>query len=648
MAEKDAKVRLNLAASGFLTQLQQLRKASEEFENAVEGIGDEGEKTSKKLSTIGQVGKAAFGGARQSLAELGSTLKSAALSVATLGGALSAAASAKSGMDLVKTYRDLAVQIRAGGDEAATWQTVQSSIEGTAQRWKRGNAEVAESYKALWQEVGDAKFAAAGIESAARAARAGYGPMNALTGVVGSLNESFGIDAAGIDEALASVISLTNKGGTNIEELGDKLGLLGATAREAGFNGKEGLEKILAMVNLADGVAKKPLKAVGKLFETLIDPDKLMKIGKDLKIGLIDKSTGKPFKHALEMIIAKSGGKQEVLAKLFSGDELKMTTEFGKTFSKAFEAATGDTQAKTKAGLDALAESFAGAAKSTLSASTVDAEAKKRLADQDAQIADAMRKLEIAFTKPEMVAGLTKLAEVAPKVAEALAKLLGMAGDSPKTAAAVAVGAVALKGALPGALAAGAPALGKAALGGLAKLGGGAAGTAGAGATAAGAAAAAGVVAAGVGGYVAGSYAADAIVGGRIATKNKSALGLSDATMDAKFAREHGSEQQKREAAAALRRQISEARKTDGGFGGALDSIYGFGGSSSNKKQRDKASKELDALEKSFGKGGIAGERVAASLNRAAEAAEKMSNSFNRFDGTNGMSPAPTNMSGSG
>lgn len=650
MAEKDAKVRLNLAASGFATQLQELSKFATEFEKALGGIAPAADKAEKKLGSFGQIGKAALGGAKQSLSDLGSTLKNTLVMAGTLGGALSLGAAAKGAMDLVKSYKDIANSIEAGTGAAMSWKEVQSAVEGTAARWKQSNTSVTESYKRLWDEVGDAKFAAAGIESVSRAARAGYGSMSSLTEIVGVLNEKFDVSSAGIDDALASVIALGNKGGASVEQLGEKLGILGASAKEAGFTGENGLKRMLGMLNMADNVTgnfRKSMKAVTGIFDTLVDPEKLKNIGKELKIGLVDKHTGKPFAHALEMIIGKSGGKQEILAKVFSGEELKLVTQFGKDYSKAFEATKGDIQTKTRAGLAAYNEALEQASKSTMTASKVDDEAKKRLADQDAQISDAMRRLEIAFTNPKMVDGLTKLAEVAPKVAEALAKLLGFALDHPKSAAATVVGGTILKGALPAALAAGGKALFKKLLG------------AGASATAAGTEAAAGgagaSTAAEIGG--AGAFAGVAIpaaivaagvglgYGARQLDKRTDDLDKTYDAMGMPVTADMATSGDDQRAAAKARAGMRQDP-------GALPGVFDWAPKGTPQGQQSKAAKDTGELTASLKKGGTAAGRVADVFDRLTASAERMDRVFSKFgdpggDGSNGLPPNPGNGSGS-
>jgi hypothetical protein len=660
MAEKDAKVRLNLAASGFATQLQELQKHAAAFEKELGQIAPAADKAEKKLGSFGQVGKAALGGVKQSLSELGSSLKSTLTQAATLGGALSLGVAAKAGMDLVKTYRDIANSIEAGTGAATSWKDVQSSIEGTAARWKQSNGDVAASYKKLWDEVGDAKFASAGIESVARAARGGYGSVAALTDIVGVLNEKFEVPASGIDDALASVIALGNKGGANVEQLGEKLGILGATAKEAGFTGEAGLRRMLGMLNSADNVTgnfRKSLKAVTGIFDTLVDPEKMKNIGKELKIGLVDKKTGKPFAHALEMIIGKSGGKQEILAKVFSGEELKLVTEFGKTYAKAFESTKGDIQTKTRAGLAAYNEALEKASKSTLSASKVDEEAKQRLADQDAQITDAMRKLEVAFTDPKMVAGLTKLAEVAPKVAEALAKLLGFAVDHPKTAAGALVGGTVLKGLAAGAL----PAVGKIALkflkGGAAAAEGAAAAGAGTGAAEASGAGAAAET--GAGAAVAGVAIPAAIVtagiglayGARQLDKRTDDLDKTYDAMGMPVTTDMATSGDEQRAAKRARANMLTAP-------GALPNAFDWAPTASSapaatpaQQPAGRAQKEMVQLEQSSKKASTAVERTASMFDRLATSAERLDSILNRTSsgdpGTNGLPGTPGNQSGS-
>jgi hypothetical protein len=665
MADRDAKVRLNLAANGFLTQLQQLQAAAKDFEKAVEGVGDGGEKASKKLGAFATAGKAGLGAMKSSLSELGSSLKSTLTQVATLGGALSLASAARGSIELTKTYKDIAYAIHAGTGEAMSWQTVQKQIEGTAARWKRGNAEVAESYKALWDDIGDAKFAAAGVESVARAATAGAGSVGALTTVVGQLKEKFDIGSGAIDDTLATLYSLTNKGGANMEQLGDKIGLLGASAKEAGYGSADGMSRMIAMLNIADGVTgnfKRNVKSVTSIFDTISDPDKLKAAGAALHTSFIDQQTKKPFKSALEQILKKTGGKQEVLAKIFQGDELNLMVEFGKTYAKAFDQTKGDIKTKMAAGIAAYNEKLKEQSTAAFRAADMDKQAKERLADADRQMADAMRKLEVAFTSPKMVDGLMKLAEVAPKVADALAKLLGFAVDHPKSAMAAVVGAKVGSAVLPAVagslMSAGAKGLWKTIAGRVAGAGASAA---------AGAEGAAGAAAAGVGGTAAAGVAAvlgtAAAIGlpiaagaGYLTYKNEENKvkgrrrrdGTMQSITDVSMA-DTPEEYDKHRAESERRNALTEIRKM-----GVAQTLDRYGASPTAAQAPAKVAANtatsLHALEKSLHKGSASGDKAAHSLSRFAAEADRVSGILSKFggpDGSNGLPPAPGNQSGS-
>lgn len=665
MADRDAKVRLNLAANGFLTQLQQLRAASEEFEKAVEGVGAGGEKASKKLSAFGTAAKAGLGAAKTSLSELGASLKSTLTMVGTLGGALSVASAVRGALDLKQSYKDIAFGLQAGTGAAVTWQSVQTQIEGTAGRWKQSNKDVASTYGELATRMNDAKKASAATESIAKFALAGIAPMQTLTRIATSLTEQFKIKPEGLDDGLAQVVSLARKAKMPIEELEPKMQQLGATAKTMGMEGSAGLQKMMGMLVLAAGTGKNTRQTfteITDLFAKLSDPSFLKDIGQKMHLKL--DNHGAPKDHVMEMIVAHSGGKHEELAKFFSGADLNLVTAFGAVYKKAADATKGDLQAKTHAGLAALDEAMKAAGKSEFQAADVDRQAADNAQDAHAKIQEALNKLEVAFTKPKMIDALEKLADVAPKVVDALAKMLGFAVDHPKTAAAVVVGAKVGSAVLPAVagslLSAGGKALWKMIAGRAAATAATTAATA-EGATAAGGAGAAaggaGIGAAALAALPVAITAAGALYTGhkinqRMGTKGQDLFDLSQATEGARLAM-GGSEGQRRSAAKELRERLAASRKTghsalDDIFGGVASTITGT--RDANKSARGKAEQQLQALEKSFGKGAVSGDRVAAVMNRVADSAERMNAVFDKFGGpagSNGLPPAPGNESGS-
>jgi hypothetical protein len=384
-------------------------------------------------------------GAGNAMKDLGSTLKTGIKTVATFGGAFSFGTAIAQGMSLQKTYKNLAFAISAGTGQAVKWTDVQRDVEATAKRWSQTNADVAQSFGALFEETGDADFARKAVEEVALASRASGKDMSVLTGIVGTLNEKFGIGADAMRSTLATVLQMGNKGGVSIEDMSEKLGLVGATAKLVGIQGEEGFAQIVGMLNTADDVTgnfKKGLAAVNGVLEQMADPDKLKAMEKVLGGGIkLRDKKGMPTPDALSKIMQATGGKEGQLAKLFSGEPLKLITAFGKKYQAAFASTEGDVKAKTKAATMAFEKSLKESGKATLSAAKIEEEAKKNLEDPQARLNEAMNKMAAEFSKPQMIDALKKLAELLPKMAEKMAQLVDFAMKNPKLAAAMAGGA---------------------------------------------------------------------------------------------------------------------------------------------------------------------------------------------------------------
>jgi hypothetical protein len=454
MATRDAKVRLNLAAAGMASQLQQLVKQSKELEQAVEEIGDGAAKADRKVSGLFTAMKAGGAAARGTLADLGGHLKNVLGMAATLGGSLSIGAAMKEAQDVTAAYKDLAFALRLGTGEAVSWQHVQGEVQTVADRWKRSNKEVAATYAEIFSATGDLEFSRKAIDSVAMAATASGKSVQTLGNIAGTLREKFNIGADGIDNALATVLELGNKGGVSVEDMGEKLGIVGASAKMLGLEGQGGLQKIVGLLNIADdatGSFKKSLTATTGLLEQMADPEKAKNIKKALGVDVLDKS-GSMKGDAIERILAKTKGKKEELAKVFGGEERKLLVALGSEFSKAFEATEGDVKTKTAAAIDAYRKSLEEAGKATFTGADAKAEAEKRLGDSQRKMQDAMNKFVMAFEKPQMIAAMDRLAESAPALADGLAKIVSFVSKNPLSSGALAVGGMAAGSFLKGAV----------------------------------------------------------------------------------------------------------------------------------------------------------------------------------------------------
>lgn len=665
MAEKDAKVRLNLAASGFLSQLQGLQKASKEFESALGGIGAASEQTSRKVGAFGSAAKAGIGAAKTAFSELGASLKSAIGMVATLGGALSVAGSVRGAVELTKSYRDIAFGLQAGTEKAVTWQAVQTQIEGTADRWKQSNKSVASTYKEMAERMNDAGKASEATEQIAKYALAGIAPMEQLTRITTSLTEQFGIKPAGLGQGLAEVVALAHKAKMPIDELEPKMAQLGATAKSMGLQGAEGLQKMMGMLVLAAGTGKNTRQTfteISDLFAKLSDPSFLKDIGTKTHMKLDDHGT--PKKHVLEMVIAHAGGRREELAKLFSGADLQLVSSFGAIYKAAADKTNGDLSKKTHAGLDALEAAMKEAGKTSFDDSQVEKQAAANRAEAGASFTAAMNKLESAFTKKEMIEAIDKIAEKLPQLAEAIAKMLGWALEHPKEAVALGVAAKVIPAVVPAI----AGSLGMSAIKGIAKrVGARGAVTAAETAAETGGAEVAGAGAAGAAGTAAGAGAA-AVAGAAAAIGIPIAIGAGYLTYQSEQNKVGG--RRKRDGTMQSVTDISQPNTPEQydammakerqreALSNGVTSImnkFGGGGSSNGSGSSDsggkKANDSVDAFVRSIKSGSSAGDKVATALERAAVAANQLADNMSKIgdpSGTNGMSPAPDNNSGSG
>lgn len=593
MADRDAKVRLNLAAAGFLSSMQQLQKSSQEFGNAVEGIGGAAEKSSRKTSAFFSSMKAGIGGARTAVSELGGQLKSTLMMAATLGGAVSLGGAIHGAQAATSSYKDLAFAIRVGTGAATSWQDVQKDVEATSGRWKRSNKEVQESYAGLFSETGNQDFSKAAIDAAGQAADATGKSMQTWSDIAGTLNEKFGIGGANINDSLASVIELTNKGGATAEELASKLGLVGASAKLLGMTGEEGLKRVLAMTNMADdsaGTLKQKFGAVSNVLEQMADPERLKQIEKALGVKLTD-SKGGARADAIERIIAKTKGDEGLLRKAFGSTEVKLVASMAKPFVDAFAAAKGTVQQRTAAALDAYGKALEQAGKTTYDGAALQKDATDRLSDAPRNIAVALNDFQKVFERPEMVRAVDQAAAAAPKLAGVLADIVGFATNHPLLAGGAVVGGVAAKGAA-GAVITKVSESAMERAGDLlsanlakpdkwttmGKLAG-----------------ASFVAAAAASGWMIGKAIADYLLD----SDNQKQENLNDAASTAESMVKHGTgtPEQRKQAAAALRAQLDASEEGPGLYTQAMGGLSGEDATAAWRKSRDNALDQLRSLE---------------------------------------------------
>lgn len=402
MATREAGVRLTLQNQGFKR-----------------GMADVEADTKRRASSMGNALRSSLSdGAKGGLNALKSAFSAVKSTIFTLGGltgAIGVGALIRGAITMESKYRQLAFAIKAGTGASVDFRTIQKDVEATALKTGQTAEDLAGVFGAVFQETGNAEFARDTLKSIATAATATHAPVEQIGAIAGTLNEKFGIAAGEIDSALATVIGLGNKGGISIADMGERLGQVGAIAKEAGLEGRDGFEKIVGMMNLADnatGNLRKGISAVQGLFTELGDKTSRTKVAQAL--GISPAALKGDATKMIETILAKTKGDKDKLAKAFTGETLKLIVDLGKQ---------GDLKA-------ALAD----ASKSAISFAEIQAEAAKEMETADKKFQTALEKMKQAFSKPEITEALTKLADVLPAFADMMASVVGFAAKSPVAA----------------------------------------------------------------------------------------------------------------------------------------------------------------------------------------------------------------------
>lgn len=450
MAEREARVRLSLVAGGYLGGLQQVGQQTHSL-------------TSKLKSGWADFGKQA--GA--SILNLTKQVAGLAATAAGIGGAFSAAGALRGAVQMQSTYRDLAFAMSRATGKAVEWTKVQREVESAAAATGRTSEELADAFKSVLAETGDADLAGKSMKAIGTLATASGRSVSELSSVAGALNDKLGVTAAEMPDALSAALDLANKGGIGFEDLTKAIHLTGASARAAGMTGTEAFSQLVAMMNKggdALGSTKKGLSAIVQVMDQMADPGKQKALKVAFGVDVKDKGGNlKDTQKILGEIFSKTGGKREALAKVFGGEQLKLVTELGKPFREAFEKTGGDLKTKTAAGLEAFNDSMKAAGKSGFSFAQAQEEAKKRMEDDPMRkLAKAAETWNQAFAKPEIIAGMNSLATSVPRLATGAASVVAfftanpfkglglvVAGAVAKDIAAAKIGEI-IKGALTG------------------------------------------------------------------------------------------------------------------------------------------------------------------------------------------------------
>ena len=436
MAEKAASIKVNLKGDQAKSEIRGLK------DDTKRAAGEMGSALQGALSTGLKGGTDALKGAF-------SSIKSVVMSIGGLVGGLGVAEITKQALEANSKFGDLSFGIRAAGGSMKDAATIQKQLQKGALETAQDSFKMVDAFEGIRRETGSLDYARGSIDTVATAARGAHKDLGTMAGVAGTLNEKFGITAEELPDALADVVGLSEKGGVGFEDMADKLGLIGAFAKEAGLQGRAGFGQMVGMLNLADnanGSFKKGITAVGGLLEQLGNNVGKNKIGAALGISM--KDLGGNAGQQIEAIMKATKGQKAGLEKAFGGEQLKLLVDLGKTYGAAFDSTKGDVKTKTAAAVGAVRDAFESAGKSTLTFADIQKEAASEMNEAPQKLAQAKEKLLQAFSSDKVQAAINKIIDKLPALADFIAKIVGMVADNPAAAGAAALGGTFAKGAI--------------------------------------------------------------------------------------------------------------------------------------------------------------------------------------------------------
>lgn len=658
MAERDAKVRLNLSAAGFTTAMREIERQAKTLADEIEDIGEAGDKADKKLSPFLASMKKGLGAAKSSLTDLGSSIKSTLGQVVTLGGALSLGGLVHGAVELSDRYGDIAFNVNKIPGNLETAATVQRDIETAAANTKVRIADMADAYERVFKATGDLAFTKASLEAIGTVATATGEKVEDIANAAQLLQRKFKVTAEELPEALARFIEKTGVGGKGLDELSNRFALMAGEASEAGLRGVEGVSALLGIMNQLDSaVGEKADPALKMLFQTLKSGTSQLKtLAKEggIKFDVDDSAFDK-----LQKIIASPRARRAA-EQILTGDARVVFDELARPFDQAVQQAkeAGKTGKELReAGIAAFERNLAEASRSAMTFAQIQRAAEEAGSGPNEQLNDALNKMQQAFTRPEMIAAIEKLAQLMPRIADGMASLLEFAVENPVLAGAGVLGVKAggaMAGSIAGDLASGlagamrdrAVQVGKPVAEAIATA-------AAAHPKWATAGKAIGVAAAALIGFEIGK----SIVDSRIDEKTKIQGDLTTAGAEAHAAALTGDRERMERARDTLKERIEAAKKDRGGV---IDTLIGGAATfvdpnfvAPEQKMIISAEADLRRLNEALRKSSEGGGKAGDAMDKTARAAERLANALNRVNpsgggvGTNGLPPAPGNRSGS-
>ena len=332
-----------------------------------------------------------------------------------LGAAMGATALINDANQLDKKYRDFAGRVAMAGKETLRYTDIQKAATAATNKWAAASDQLTQGAFAMWEDTGSAKDAVGAMENVGMISRATGMTIAETSSLVGGLNEQFGITNDQIDDTVAGLLELGGQGGVSIQDISGGMAEIARAAKLAGVEGPDGLKKIIALSNQLEGAAGGGSQAISMMSTVLSRLAANPALHKELKQKFGIDAKGKDAVGLLGEILAKNKGKEtQALGELFkAGDAVKLAQAFG---DGGFGSALASANTKTT-GRDLRTK------------------AEENMKAPAAQIELALQRLRLAFTQPQVVESLTKLAGSLPPVVDGFAKLASIVADNGTTIA---------------------------------------------------------------------------------------------------------------------------------------------------------------------------------------------------------------------
>lgn len=348
-----------------------------------------------------------------------------ALQVGGIGAVLGLGAMANEAIQARTNFASLSFALERGRGVLISWQDLQARAQASSGQWAKNNTELAATMKDVFDTSGDINFSLDTMEKIAMASRATGVEMRKVGGLVGALNQQFGLTADEAGNAIGAIFELGNQGGLSFEEISASLSKLGSVAKQAGLEGREGLQELVGLANemvAAAGSGQGAVESMSMILGRLAGDVNVRKnLDKQLGIDVEGKS---PIQLFREMVI-KTNAEADELGKVF--------TEKGRIISAAFKGKDFD-------------EIVRRARESSTDEATLREKAAQRMAEPAAKFEAAIEKVRQKLTSPEVIGAIEKLADVLPKVADLFTDLVDFVGNNPFTAGSLVLGGRSLGG----------------------------------------------------------------------------------------------------------------------------------------------------------------------------------------------------------